>query len=103
VAASAPEYLSIETIPAEIIEREKEIAMKEVDPKKPQEIIEKIIAGKMQKFYEDNVLLEQRYFKDDTKKIKDLINEAVAAIGEKIEVGRYCRFQLAKQAIYSTL
>jgi elongation factor Ts len=103
VAAANPEYVSIEAVPAEIIAREKEIAQSEIDPKKPAEIIEKILAGKMQKFYEDNVLLEQKYFKDETKKIKDLVNDLVAAIGEKIEVGRMCRFQLAKPATYSTL
>lgn len=98
IAASNPEYISIENIPAEIMEREKEIAMKEVDPKKPQNIIDKIIEGKLQKFYEDFVLLEQRYFKDETKTIKDLINENVAALGEKIEVGRFCRMKIASNS-----
>lgn len=95
IAASNPEYINIEDIPAEIMEREQEIAKKDIDSKKPANIVEKIIEGKMQKFYEDFVLLEQRYFKDESKTIKDLINDAVASLGEKIEVGRFCRMKLA--------
>lgn len=95
IAASNPEYVSVEDIPADIIQREKDIAMKEIDAKKPQNIIDKILEGKLQKFYEDFVLLEQRYFKDENKTIKDLINDNVAALGEKIEVGRFCRMKLA--------
>lgn len=95
IAASNPEYIGIENIPADIMQREKEIAMKDLDPKKPQNIADKIIEGKLQKFYEDFVLLEQRYFKDESKTIKDLINDNVAVLGEKIEVGRFCRMKLA--------
>mgnify|MGYP000883469137 FL=1 len=95
IAASNPEYISIENIPADIMQREKEIAMKDLDPKKPQNIADKIIEGKLQKFYEDFVLLEQRYFKDESKTINDLINDSVAALGEKIEVGRFCRMKIA--------
>lgn len=95
IAASNPEYISIENIPADIMQREKEIAMKDLDSKKPQNIADKIIEGKLQKFYEDFVLLEQRYFKDESKTINDLINDSVAALGEKIEVGRFCRMKIA--------
>ena len=103
VAATNPEYITIESVPEEILNKEREIGMKDIDPNKPQNIIDKIIEGRMQKFYEDNVLMEQKYFKDDTKKIKDLINDVVAALGEKIEVGRICRFQIRGSATYSTL
>jgi elongation factor Ts len=95
VAASNPEYISVDNIPAEIMTREKDLAMKEITGNKPEAIVEKIIEGKLQKFYEDFVLLEQRYFKDESKRIKDLINETVASLGEKIEVGRFCRMKLA--------
>jgi elongation factor Ts len=91
IAANNPEYISIENIPADIMTRERDLAMKDLDAKKPEAIKEKIIEGKLQKFYEDFVLLEQRYFKDETKRIKYLINENVASLGEKIEVGRFCR------------
>jgi elongation factor Ts len=103
VAASNPEYISIESIPADVIEKLKEEASKDIDEKKPQEIKEKIVEGKIQRFYEDSVLLEQKYFKDETKTIKDLINDTVAAISEKIEVGRMCRFQLAQPSTFRTL
>jgi elongation factor Ts len=98
IAANNPEYISIADIPAEIMEREQELAKKDIDPKKPAEIITKIVDGKLQKFYEDFVLLEQRYFKDESKKIKDLINDNVAVLGEKIEIGRFCRIKLASSS-----
>ena len=98
IAASNPEYISVEDVPTEIIQREKDIAMKDIDSKKPQNIIDKIIDGKMQKFYEDFVLLEQKYFKDESKTIKDLINDNVAALGEKIEVGRFCRMKISSNS-----
>jgi elongation factor Ts len=95
IAASNPEYISIEDIPAEIMEREKELAQKDIDVKKPEVVKNKIIEGKLSKFYEDFVLLEQPFFKDESKKIKDLINDYVAVLGEKIEIGRFARFKLA--------
>ena len=94
VVAMSPEYVSIEDVPSEVIEKEKTIAMKTIDPKKPQEIIDRIVAGKLQKYYEEVVLMEQHFFKDESKKIKDLVNELIAAIGEKIEIGRFCRIQI---------
>ena len=103
VAATNPEFITIESIPEEVMNRERDIAIKEIDPLKPEEIIEKIVAGKLNKFYEDNVLMEQPFFKDDSKKIKDLVNDVVAALGEKIEVGKFCRFQIKGTATYSTL
>ena len=103
VAATNPEYIAVESVPAEIIEREKGIGMKEIDGNKPQNIIDKILEGKLRKFYEDNVLMEQKFFKDDSKTITDLVNDVVAALGEKIEVGRVCRFQIRGSATYSTL
>lgn len=95
IAASNPEYISIEDVPAEIMERERELAQKDIDEKKPEAVKNKIIEGKLSKFYEDFVLLEQPFFKDESKKIKDLINDYVAVLGEKIEIGRFARFKLA--------
>jgi elongation factor Ts len=98
IAANNPEYISIELVPEEIIKREQDLAAKDIDPKKPEPVKQKIIEGKMQKYFEDFVLLEQPYFKDESKRIKDLINDYVAVLGEKIEVGRFCRFKLAGSA-----
>jgi elongation factor Ts len=103
IAASNPEYVRIEDIPADLMEKEKEAAKEGIDNKKPAEIVKKIIEGKLQKFYTEKVLMEQVFFKDETKKIKDLINEAVAVIGEKIEVGRFCRMQIAGPTSYCNL
>lgn len=98
IASSNPEYISVENIPADILKREMDLASKDVDPKKPAQVQQMIIQGKLQKFYEDFVLLEQPFFKDESKKIKDLINDYVAVLGEKIEIGRFCRFKLSGPA-----
>ncbi len=98
IAANAPEYIAIEDIPSEVINKEEEIARSSIEGKKPEEIINKITQGRMDKFYQETVLLEQAYVKDESKKIKDLINDAIAAIGEKVEVGRFCRFKINASA-----
>lgn len=97
IAAVAPEYISIEDIPGDILDREKELAKKSIPGNKPEEILNKIVEGRLQKFYEETVLLEQVYVKDESKKIKDLINDAVSAIGEKIEVSKFCRIKINTQ------
>ncbi len=94
IAAASPEYISVDDIPAEILEKEKELARKSIDGNKPEEIVKKILEGRLQKFYEETVLMEQVYVKDESKRIKDLINDAVAAIGEKIEVSKFCRIKI---------
>jgi elongation factor Ts len=103
IAANNPEYIDISNIPQDIIDRETNLAKQDMDPKKPVDIAKKIIDGRMQKFYQDFVLLEQKYFKDETKTIKDLINDAVAVLGEKIEVGRFVRFVIGDSATSSNL
>lgn len=95
IAASDPQYTLISDIPENILNAEKEVYRKDLEGK-PEQVQEKIIEGKLQKFYEQVVLMEQPFVKDDKKKIKDLINEALAAIGEKIEIGRFVRFQIAE-------
>jgi elongation factor Ts len=97
IAAADPQYLNIEDVPLKIVDDEKAVFKKEVEGK-PENVQEKILEGKMMKFYEENVLMEQSYVKDDSKKIKDLVNDAVAAIGEKIDVGRFARIKIAGPA-----
>ncbi len=97
IASMNPKYIKIEDIPDDEIEKEKEIYRKQLeDIGKPEEIIEKIILGKLNKYYEEVCLLEQFYVKDESgkKRIKDLINEAIAKLGEKIEVTRFVRYSL---------
>jgi len=95
IAASKPEYIKKEDIPTELLAKEKELASKNIDKNKPANVIENIIEGKLKKFYEEYVLLEQKFVKDDSKTIQDLLNEIIVAIGEKIEIGRFTRFEIS--------
>jgi elongation factor Ts len=97
IAASDPLYIKKEDIPEDVLEKEKAIYKNDLKGK-PAQVQEKILEGKLAKYYEQVVLLEQPFVKDDSKKIKDLLNEALAAIGEKIEVGRFARFEIASAA-----
>jgi len=99
VAAANPSYLSIEDVPQNVLEQEKEIYHAQITDK-PAQVIEKILEGKIGKFYTENCLLEQIFIKDpeQKKKIKDLIAEAVARVGENIIIRRFVRFQLGETA-----
>jgi len=93
VAASAPLYVRREEVPAELVAKELEIARGQArEQKKPEAIIEKIATGKVEKFYEQACLMEQPFVKDDKRKVQDVLNEAVAKIGENIQVRRFARF-----------
>lgn len=94
VVASRPSYPRIEDIPAEVLAQQLAQFRAEVDPGKPAEIIEKIVEGKLNKFYEDNVLLEQAYIKDESLKVKDLIKATIAKLGENIMVRRFARLEI---------
>jgi elongation factor Ts len=97
VAAANPLYLTREDVPQDVLDREKEIYRVQVSGKPPQ-VIEKIIEGKLEKFYSDNCLLDQIFIKDpDQKKtVKDLVTEKVAKLGENIIIRRFARFQLGE-------
>jgi elongation factor Ts len=97
IVASDPLYISIEDIPNEVLEKEKQVYKKDLEGK-PENIQEKILENKLVKFYEEVVLLEQKFVKDETKKVKDLINDAIAAIGERIVVSKFARFELGHSA-----
>lgn len=91
VVAMSPKYLAPENVPAEEIEKEKEIYREQMkNENKPAEIIEKIILGKLNKYYEDVCLLNQQFIKDDSKKISDLLKSA----GEVIEIKEYKKFSV---------
>lgn len=97
IAASAPEYLSSEDIPLEVLEEEKEIIREQFkDSKKPPEIIEKIVQGKIGKFNKEVCLLDQPYVKDDKISIKELVTSHVAKFGENIRIKKFARFELGK-------
>lgn len=97
VAASNPLYLSREEVPEEVVEHEKEVLRQQAQNEgKPANIVEKMLVGRLEKFYKENCLLEQEFIKDGDKSITDLINENIAKIGEKINVRRYVRYQLGE-------
>ena len=97
IAASRPRWIAAEEIPAEVLEKEKEIVRAQLgDMKKPPEIMEKIVLGKLGKFYEEVCLLDQVYIKDDKIKVRELIAQTVAKMGENIKVGRFARFELGQ-------
>jgi len=98
IAAANPSYVSREEIPSDVIEKEKEIYAGQVKDK-PAQVVEKIVEGKLEKFYSDSCLLDQVFVKDpDGKmKIKDLIVDKIAKIGENIVFKRFVRFQLGEK------
>lgn len=93
VAASNPRYVSKEDVPEEEIEKEKEILRHQaINEGKPDHIADKIVEGRIEKYYEQVCLLEQPFIKDPDKKVKDLLNEKIAHIGENIKIRRFERF-----------
>jgi len=97
VTATRPQYLSRKDVPPEVIEAEKQIYRTQMaDQNKPENILERIIEGKMTKFYEETCLLEQPFIKDDDLTVEDLINNAIAKIGENIVLRRFVRYEIGK-------
>lgn len=97
IAAAAPKYVSEADVPAEVIEEEKAIITARVrEEGKPEAIIPKIVDGFMKKFMDENVLLNQKYVRDESKTITDMINDKVAALGERIVVRRFVRWGLGE-------
>ena len=98
IAATDPLAVSVENISTEIVEKEKEIYSDQAKKtNKPAEIIEKMVEGRLKKFYKENVLIEQDFVKDPNKTIKDIITDTVGKLGENIVVSRFKRFQLGEK------
>lgn len=93
IAAAQPLYVASENIPADVLEREKAIFADQVAGK-PADVQEKILEGKLTKRYEDLCLLNQKFVKDDSKTIQDLLTELIAKIGENIIIRRFTRFEV---------
>lgn len=97
IAATNPRYVKREDVPEEVIAKEKEIYAKQLEEqKKPPQVIEKIVLGKMEKFFEEVCLLDQPYIRDDKRKVNDLLKDLIARLGENIVVRRFARFQLGE-------
>jgi elongation factor Ts len=97
VAAANPAYVRPEEVPADVLAKEKEIAVAQMQASgKPAAVLEKIAEGKVKKFYEDTCLLQQAFVKDPGKTIEQLLKETIAALGENISIRRFSRFQLGE-------
>jgi len=94
IAAARPEYVRREDVPAEVIEKEMNILRVQAKNEgKPDKVIEKMVEGRMEKFYKEVCLLEQPWIKDPDKTIKQLVAEKIATIGENINIRRFARFE----------
>jgi elongation factor Ts len=99
IAATNPLCVSPDDMPAEVLEREREIYKGQaLDQGKPEKIVDKIVEGKLKKFYEENCLLQQPFVKDTDKKVEDLLNEMRAKTGENVMIRRFARFQLGEES-----
>jgi len=97
IAAARPKYIAPADVPADELEKEKDIIREQFkDSKKPPQIVEKIVEGKLAKFYEEVCLLEQPFIKDDKTRIKDLLAAFIAKFKENTRVSRFARFELGK-------
>jgi elongation factor Ts len=97
IAAAKPKWIASTDVPADIVAKEKEIILAQLgDMKKPPEIMDKIVQGKLSKFFEEVCLLDQPYIREDKIKVKDLITKLVAKMGENIKVGRFARFEIGQ-------
>ena len=101
IAAAEPRYVTREEIPANVLDKEREIARAQAknDPKmanKPEQVIEKIVEGRLNKFYEETVLLDQPFIKASEKTVGELVTEKVAKTGERIAVRRFTRYKMGE-------
>ena len=97
VAAVAPKYVSREEVPAEEVEHERKVLTEQArGENKPEHIIEKMVEGRLEKFYEEICLLDQDFIKDPDKKIQDILNDLIAKIGENIKIRRFVRFEVGE-------
>ena len=97
IAATNPVGVSPEDVPSDVVSREREIYRAQaVEMGKPEKMIDKIVDGKMSKFYKDNCLLNQIYVRDPSVTIQDLLNELIAKIGENISIRRFTRYQIGE-------
>ncbi len=97
IAATNPTYLNREDVPEEVIEHEKEILREQaLNEGKPEKIVERMVEGRLKKFYEENVLLDQKFVKDTDKTIEELVKEQIASIGENVKIRRFARFEMGE-------
>lgn len=99
IAAAAPKYISREDVPEKIVEEEERVYRKQAKKEeKPERVIDQIVEGKMDKFYENNCLLEQEYIGDDEQTIEDLLGQLAAQVSETIQISRFARFEIGSDS-----
>ena len=97
IAAAKPQYVTADEVPADVLSHEKEILKAQaLNEGKPANIVDKMIEGRIKKFYEEICLLDQPFVKDPSKTVKDIINEAILTIGEKISIRRFTRYEMGE-------
>jgi elongation factor Ts len=97
IAASSPLYIRRENVPPEVLAREREIyGAQALEAGKPAKIVDKIVEGKLEKFYSEVCLLEQPFVKDPDLTVQDLLNGLIGKLGEKVEIRRFSRFQVGE-------
>jgi len=97
IAAASPEYVSKDEVPEDAVERERKVQLARVmEEGKPEHIAEKIVTGRMSKYFEEVCLLEQAFIKDDSRSVGQVLTDTVATIGENIQVRRFSRFVMGE-------
>ena len=97
IAAANPLYLAKEDVPTEALDKEKEILTQQaLNEGKPEKIVEKMVAGRIEKYYKEVCLLEQPYIKGEDETVSDVIKQAIAEIGENINIRRFVRYEMGE-------
>lgn len=97
IAAANPQYISREAVPVETLEREKEVLKAQaLEEGKPEKVIEKMVEGRLEKYYKENCLLEQQFIKDTDISVQELIHEKIAKMGENISIRRFARYEVGE-------
>jgi len=101
VAALQPKWVAPEDVPEEALDRERNVLREQAQKEgKPEHIVEKMVEGRLSKFYEEFCLLKQPYIRDDSVTIEDKLNELVTAVGERVVIRRFVRFQVGEEDAY---
>ena len=102
IAATNPMSLNRDSIEVDILDREKKVLLEQAkSEKKPEKIIEKMVEGRLTKFYQENCLLDQTFIKDQEKKISDILSESISTLGENISIRRFIRYAIGEEINFS--
>ena len=102
IAATNPMSLNRDSIEVDILDREKKVLLEQAkSEKKPEKIIEKMVEGRLTKFYQENCLVDQTFIKDQEKKISDILSESISTLGENISIRRFIRYAIGEKINFS--